>query len=102
MPDQIDLNTKYAPSDKVVPRRIKDKIIIVPIEDGVADFSDAMFSLNETGELIWAGIEKNQTLEEIITNLTEEYNADTERIEQGVIKLITTLLEKGIITPCPG
>ena len=92
------LNKNYAPSDKIVPRRIKGKLIIVPIEDGVADFNDAMFSFNETGTIIWNGIEQKQSLEKICTTLAGEYNTDMDRIQQGVLKLVNTLLEKGIIT----
>ncbi len=96
----MNKNIIYTPSDKVVPRKIKDKLIIVPIEDGVADFNDAMFSFNETGAKIWKCIEQQQTLEEICKTLAEEYDAKTARIEQGVFKLISTLLEKGIIEEC--
>lgn len=97
MNEHINANIRYTPSDKVVPRKIKDKLIIVPIEDGVADFNDAMFSFNETGTKIWDCIEQKKSLEEICTTLSDEYNADTDRIEKGVLKLVNTLLEKGII-----
>jgi len=93
----MNKNSVYTPSDKVVPRRIKNKLIIVPIEDGVADFNDAMFSFNETGTKVWECIEQKKSLEEIISTLSNEYNADTDRIEQSVLKLITTLIEKRII-----
>ena len=92
-----NLQTIYAPSEKVVPRTIQGKLIIVPIEDGVANFEDAMFSFNKTGTRIWECIEQKQTLGEIIHTLQDTYNADADTIEQGVLKLIDTLLEKGII-----
>jgi len=97
----INLDTVYQPSSKVVPRKIRNKLIIVPIEDGVANFDDAMFSFNETGTVIWEYIEKKLNLGQIIAALAEEYNADTEKIETGVLSLVTILLEKGIISPCP-
>lgn len=100
MTKTMDLKTIYTPSEKVVPRMIKDKLIIVPIEDGVADFNDAMYSFNETGTKIWDCIEQKQSLEDICTTLSKEYKADKESITKGVLKLITTLLEKGIIEPC--
>ena len=97
MNKKINPKVIFAPSEKVVPRQIKDKLIIVPIENGVADFNDAMFSFNETGTKIWACIEEKQSLEKICSTLAEEYNADNDRIERGVIKLIKTLFDKGII-----
>ena len=51
--------TIYAPSQKVISRDIMGEIVIVPIESGIADFSDAMFSFNETGALAWKFIEQN-------------------------------------------
>ncbi len=97
MNNEIDLRTIYTPSNKIVPRQIKNKLIIVPIEDGVADFNDAMFSFNETGSKIWECIEQKQSLDKICSSLRTEYNADKFTIESGVIKLINTLVEKGII-----
>ena len=58
MNSEINLKTIYIPSEKVVPRLIKDKLIIVPIEDGVADFNNAMYSFNETGTKVWAALNK--------------------------------------------
>ena len=95
---EIGLNRKYAPSEKIVPRRIQGKLIIVPIEDGVADFNDAMFSFNETGGIIWDCIEQRQSIEEICATLAGKYRADMDEIRQGVVKLVNTLLKKGIIT----
>lgn len=94
---KITPKTIYTPSEKVVPRVIKDKLIIVPIEDGVANFNDAMFSFNETGTRIWECIEKKQSVEEICSILGHEYNADMDTIEKGVVTLVRTLLQKGII-----
>ncbi len=90
----------YTISDKVVPRKIKGKLIVVPIEDGVANFNDSMFSFNETGVRVWDCIEQKQSVESICATLSREYKADADKIEQGVIKLLQTLVEKGIIEAC--
>lgn len=97
MGSSINPDAVYVVSEKVVPRKIKDKLIIVPIEDGVANFNDAMFSFNGTGARIWECIEKKQTVASICATLAQEYNAEQEKIQQGVENLIHTLLEKGIV-----
>lgn len=97
MNKNINSATIYTPSEKVVARKIQGKLIIVPIEDGIADLNDAMFSFNETGTRVWECIEQKKNLAEIYTVLDDEYNADNTRIEQSVLKLVNTLLEKGII-----
>ena len=73
------------------------EIVIVPIESGIADFSDAMFSFNETGALAWKCIEQKKTISQICAAIAEEYDAGTDRIEAGVKTLISELFEKKII-----
>jgi hypothetical protein len=97
MVTQAHINAAYEPSEKIVPRLIRDRLIIVPIEDGMADFSDAMYSFNETGTRIWECISERQPLDVICRSLAKEYDAEPERIREGVLSLVTTLLEKGIV-----
>ena len=89
--------TIYAPSEKIISRDIMGEIVIVPIESGIADFSDAMFSFNETGAIAWKFIEQKKSLSQIYSAIAEEYDADTDRIQKGVNALIAELLEKEII-----
>ncbi len=72
------------------------EIVIVPIESGVADFSDAMFSFNETGAVAWKCIEQ-KTIGQICAAIAEEYDSGMDQIERGVKKLVTELLEKELI-----
>jgi hypothetical protein len=46
-------DTIYTPSEKIICRDIMGTMVIVPIESGIADLDDAMFSFNETGTLAW-------------------------------------------------
>jgi hypothetical protein len=93
----ISLEDVYVPSEKVIARNIEDEIIIVPIEDGVADFNDALYSLNETGRKIWEQFSPETTLGMICSRLTEAYNASIETIQEDVFNLIDKLGEMGII-----
>ncbi|WP_321492456.1 PqqD family protein [uncultured Desulfobacter sp.] len=93
----MDPDTVYAPSEKIISRDILGEIVIVPIESGLADFSDAMFSFNDTGALAWKCIEQKKTIRQICTAIAEEYDSSMGQIEQGVKKLLTELLEKKII-----
>lgn len=91
-PDKI-----YAPSDKIISRDIMGEIVIVPIESGIADFSDSMFSFNETGALAWKCIEQKKTIGQICAAIADEYDSGMDQIEQGVKKLVAELLEKELI-----
>ena len=93
----MELNSVFIPSEKIVCRDIMGRMIIVPIESGIADLENAMFSFNETGALVWKCIEKKKTVDEICLAVEAEYDSDMEQITAGVKDLLTTLLEKKII-----
>ena len=94
---KIDLNSIYVPSDKVVARKIDDEIIIVPIQNGLADLDDAMFSLNETGQIVWEQLSNKLTVKQVCHRLTELFDAEFHEIKEDVVELISRLLEKDLI-----
>ncbi len=94
---QIDLNSIYVPSKKVVARKIEEELIIIPIEDGFAELNDAMFSLNETGIRVWAKLDSKKNVGDICNDLAEEYDESADVIKKDVIELLNTLLQKELI-----
>lgn len=94
---EINIESIYLPSEQVVARKIEDEIIIVPIQDGIADFDDAIFSLNETGQKVWEFLSEEVTLKEICNRLATIYDADVKEITKDVNELIKILLEKTLI-----
>lgn len=90
--------TIYVPSKKVVCRDIMGEKVIVPIEAGIADFNDAMYALNETGSLVWEGMEKKKTMSQICSAIAMEFDVERSTVEKDVIYLVDTLLEKELIT----
>ncbi len=93
----INPESIYIPSSKVVTRKIEDEIIIVPIEDGFADLNDAMFSLNETGQAVWEKLDPNKSVENICSDLVDEFNEAYEKIKKDVVALLDELYEKKLI-----
>ena len=49
------------------------------------------FQLNETGTLIWRGLERKQTLEEIVGQITAAYDVTPEHAAQSVLRLLDNL-----------
>jgi hypothetical protein len=49
------------------------------------------FQLNETGTIIWRGLEKRETLEEIVARITDAYDVTPEHAAESVRKLIENL-----------
>lgn len=49
------------------------------------------FQLNETGMIVWRGLEKKQTLEEIVGQITAAYDVTPEHATRSVLKLLDNL-----------
>jgi hypothetical protein len=98
-PDDIhvDIQEIFVASQRVIAREIEGELIIVPIEDGIADFEDALYSLNASGRRIWDLLSPESTVQTICNKLAEEYNAPFETIQADVVGLIKRLYKMGII-----
>jgi hypothetical protein len=49
------------------------------------------FQLNETGMIVWRGLEKRQTLEEVVAQITAAYDVGPERAAASVLRLLDNL-----------
>ena len=57
------------------------------------------FQLNETGTLVWRGLEKKQTLEEIVGQITAAYDVTPEHAAASVQKLLDNLRAFKLVRP---
>lgn len=55
------------------------------------------YGLDETGDAVWALIDGELTLDDIVTRLTDEYDADPEVIRVDVEAFLGRLSEAGLI-----
>lgn len=97
MTRKADLDAVYVPSEDVVAREIEDEIIIVPLTAGIADMEDELYTLNETGRTIWKRLDGTKNLQEVVEELSREYEAVPDEIEEDVMGLVAELLERKII-----
>ncbi len=93
----ITLTTVCIPSDEIVARKIDEDLIIIPLTAGIGDMEDELYTLNETGKAIWDRLDGIQSLGQIINELSVEYEAPKEEIEQDVIGLVTELLRRKML-----
>lgn len=101
MSNTINLNAAYIPSENVVAREIEGELIIVPITSGVGDMEDELYTLNDTGKVIWNRIKRTCTVKHLIAELTDEYDAPPREIETDVIGLLSELLTRKMIVATP-
>ena len=57
------------------------------------------FQLNETGMLVWRGLERGQTLEEIVAEMTAAYEVTAEHAAASVGRLMGNLRAFRLVRP---
>jgi hypothetical protein len=57
------------------------------------------FQLNETGTLVWRGLEQKRTLEEIVGEITAAYEVTPEHASESVRKLLDNLRAFRLVRP---
>ncbi len=67
-----NVQTRYRMIGKVVLRRIGEDRLLVPVLGAVAR-EGCVFPVNATGEFIWTGLAKGQTLEETAAAVAAEF-----------------------------
>src|SRR5512136_2707415 len=101
MEPEIRLDAIYAPSEDVVAREIEGELIIVPIASGIGDMEDELYTLNETGQAIWGQLDGTRSLQQVVKNLEEEYEAPGGDIEKDVVGLVTELVKRRMLVVVP-
>jgi hypothetical protein len=91
------LDTIYQPSEDVVYREIDGESIIVPLTAGIGDMEDALFSLNETGKVIWKKLDGARSLKTVIGELAREFEATQSELEPDVLGFVEELLSRGML-----
>ncbi len=97
MTETIDMNAAYVPSEQIVAREIKGKIILVPITSGVGDMEDELFTLNKTGKAVWDALEEARSLKVVVRNLMERFDAPEDVIAADVAGLLGELLQRKMV-----
>ena len=83
----MSLKSILSHSPSVVTRKTGNEYILVPIANNIADMN-SVFTLNETGAFIWELIDGKRDLEEIIMELTKEYEIDEATAKEDVMSFV--------------
>jgi hypothetical protein len=79
-----------ARSTSIVTRKTGNEYVLVPITNNIADMN-SVYTLNETGAFIWEQIDGRRNVEEIINELTNEYDIDKQNAESDVFTFIENM-----------
>jgi len=101
MEKEVSLDATYVPSEDIVAREIEGELIIVPLVAGIGNIEDELFTLNETGRAVWDRLDGQKSLEEVVKDLSTEFEAPEGEIEKDVMGLTEELLKRRIIVEVP-
>ena len=90
------LKSILSQSTAIVTRKTGNEYVLVPITNNIADMN-SVYTLNETGAFIWEHIDGKRTVEEIITELMNEYEIDKQNAESDVFIFIGNMSKYLII-----
>lgn len=94
---KVNANGVYVPSENVVAREIQGEFIIVPIVSGIGNMEDEIFTLNETGKIIWQIMDGKKTLISIAKELAAQYDAPQSEIEKDILGITQELLKRKML-----
>lgn len=94
---EINLEAVLAVSANIVAREIENELIIVPLTAGVGDLEDELYTLNESGRAIWALLDGQRSLHQMVDELAQEFDSPVSEIEADVLGLVDVLLTRGIL-----
>ncbi len=98
MMKELDMDARYIPSGDIVAREIEGELIIVPLIAGIGDIDDELFSVNETGKVIWDRLDGKTSLDQVVQQLAEQYSVSPGEMEHDVRGFIGELLRRKMIT----
>ena len=77
-------------------RRLADCNVVLSIGEGAANFNQ-MTTLNETGRFLWEQLQTEQTMDQLVSVLREEYEVDEQTAYQHVQAFTNKLKEEGYL-----
>ena len=69
------LKTILSHSKSIVTTKTGNEYVLVPVANNIADMN-SVYTLNETGAFIWEHINGENSVEDIINKMMEEYEVD--------------------------
>lgn len=87
-------NVRYKIREAILHTRFENEAVLLNLESG------RYYSMNAVGSRIWSLLsERPRTLEELLTNITDEYQISREAAGQDIQALIQDLVKNGLLEP---
>ena len=90
------LESVFAPSDRIVGRRIAEEFLLVPLARQTAQI-DSLFNLNAVAAFIWEQIDGRKNGHAIVAALLDRFEVERKTAERDYLSLVDELLALGAI-----
>ena len=97
MGSTIERDTAFARSDDIVAREIQGVLVIVPVTSGIGDLEEELFTLNDTAKSIWDLLDGHRTVDEIVRELSAEYEVSADELAANVVGLLQELVGRKLV-----
>lgn len=87
--------TYRADASRVVSEMLDGEAIIIDFKDGF------YYSLNNTGSVLWVGIQNSYTREQLLKHFKDRYDASSETIEKSLDAILEQLKGLSLISEVP-
>ncbi len=92
----MGLHDRYMPRrPNVISDTIDDEVVIINMLSG------AYYSLDNTGAVVWQGLDAGLTVGEVIEQVQERFDGQTEDMAQAVQRFVDELAEERLMTARP-
>ncbi len=81
---KMEMKDRFVRSPSVVARNIAGECVLVPIRDNARDL-DTIYTLNEVGREIWEMMDGKHTLEEILGELRDRFDAPEDELRRDLL-----------------
>jgi hypothetical protein len=83
---------RFETRESLVLEEIDDEVVILDLQKNV------YFGLNEVAKLVWRGLERDQTIGEIVDELVEQFDVEREVLTCDVHAFVGEALENELIS----
>jgi hypothetical protein len=91
MSGRLPLDASVVATERQLSTTLADEVIILGLDDSM------YYGLSGTGARIWELLQTPHTIEEIVTTITDEFDADRARVEADLDLLLADLQSRGLI-----
>lgn len=81
---------KYKADEEFTARKFVDEVVLVPFGSQMRE-NNSMIILNETSAFLWNELKEEKSIEQLVSTLKEEYDAEDADVYTDVINIIDSL-----------